>query len=122
MPYSLLANLVMVLHLLFVVFVVLGGLLVFWKGWFTWIHLPVAIYGVMIEWIGWVCPLTPLENRLREQAGQAGYKGGFVEEYLLPLVYPEGFTRNVALVLGAVVLAINLAIYSCYLLSDKWRT
>lgn len=116
MPYSVLANLVMGLHLLFIAFVMFGGLLVFWKGGFAWVHLPVAIYGVMIEWIGWICPLTPLENRLRERAGQSGYKGGFVEEYLLPLIYPDGFTRNVALALGAAVLLVNLLIYGIWLL------
>src|SRR5690606_26985415 len=103
MPYALLANLVLAVHLLFILFVVFGGLLVFWKPWFAWVHVPVAVYGILIEWIGWVCPLTPLENRLRDKAGQATYHGGFVEEYLLPLIYPEGFTRNVALVLGALV-------------------
>ncbi|HEX6929115.1 MAG TPA: DUF2784 domain-containing protein [Gammaproteobacteria bacterium] len=116
MHYLFLANAVALLHFLFILFVVFGGLLVFWKPWFAWIHIPVAIYGVLIEWVGWVCPLTPLENRLRERAGQSGYEGGFVEEYLLPLIYPEGFTRNVALVLGAAVLLINLAIYVVYLL------
>ena len=117
MTWSLLASLVVVLHLLFILFVVFGGLLVFWKPWFVFIHLPVAVYGVLIEWVGWICPLTPLENRLRQQAGQAGYEGGFVERYLLPVIYPEEFTRNTAIVLGALVLLINAVIYGTWL----WR-
>lgn len=117
MTWSLLASLVVVLHLLFILFVVFGGLLVFWKSWFVFVHLPVAVYGVLIEWVGWICPLTPLENRLRQQAGQAGYEGGFVERYLLPVIYPEEFTRNTAIVLGALVLLINAVIYSVWL----WR-
>ncbi len=116
MNYLFLANVVAALHLLFILFVVFGGLLVFWKSWFGWIHVPVAVYGIMIEWVGWICPLTPLENRLRALAGRKGYEGGFVEEYLLPLIYPEGFTRNVAVVLGLAVLVINAVIYGAYLL------
>ncbi|HEX7047305.1 MAG TPA: DUF2784 domain-containing protein [Gammaproteobacteria bacterium] len=116
MSYSLLANVVLVIHFLFIVFVVFGGLLVFWKPWLAAVHVPVALYGVLIEWVGWICPLTPLEKRLREKAGQDSYEGGFVEEYLLPLIYPEGFTRNVVIVLGCAVLAINLAIYGFYFL------
>ena len=123
MLYSLLAGLVALVHFLFILFVIFGGLLVFWKGWMIWLHLPVAVYGILIEWIGWICPLTPLEKRLRERAGQDGYDGGFVEEYLLPLIYPEGFTRNVALVLGAIVLLVNVVIYGAYLLRRwSWDT
>lgn len=82
--FHFLANLVVLLHLAFIVFVVLGGLLVFWRPWLAWLHLPVAAYGVLIEWVGWVCPLTPLENRLREMAGERGYTGVFVETYVVP--------------------------------------
>lgn len=115
--YGTLAMLVVIIHLLFIVFVVFGGLLVFWKPWLAWVHLPVAAYGILIEWVGWICPLTPLEKRLREQAGAEGYAGGFVEQYLLPLIYPVGFSRNVALVLGALVLLANIVIYGIYV----WR-
>lgn len=115
MLYARLADLVLLVHLAFIVFVVFGGLLVFWRGWMAWVHLPVAVYGILIEWVGWVCPLTPLENRLRRLAGQEGYEGGFVQEYLLPLIYPAEFTRGVAITLGVVVLLINLAIYGAYL-------
>ena len=116
MLYAALANLVALAHFLFILFVVFGGLLVFWKPWLVFVHLPVAVYGVLIEWVGWVCPLTPLENHLRREAGQAGYAGGFVERYLLPLIYPEEFTRNTAIVLGALVLASNVLIYGVWLL------
>lgn len=102
---------VVLLHFAFVLFVVFGGLLVFRRPRLAWVHLPVAIYGIAIEWIGWVCPLTPLENRLRHAAGQAGYEGGFVEHYLLPVLYPAGLTPTVQWVLGGLVLAVNLVIY-----------
>ena len=117
MIYGTLAAIVVIIHLLFILFVEFGGLLVFWKPWLAWVHLPVAAYGILIEWVGWICPLTPLENRLREQAGAESYTGGFVEQYLLPLIYPAGFSRNVALVLGALVLLANVVIYGIYL----WR-
>ena len=116
MPYHAFADLVVIVHLLFVLFVVFGGLLVFWKPWLAWAHLPAALYGLLIEWIGWVCPLTPLENDLRQKAGETAYQGGFIEEHLLPLIYPEVLTRSVALALGTAVLIINLAIYGLY-----WR-
>lgn len=112
MIYHLLANTVLVIHGLFIVFVVLGGLLVFWKRWIAWIHLPVALYGVLVEWIGWICPLTPLENHFRHLAGAEGYSGGFIQHYLLPLIYPVNYTPTLQLILGAAVLLINLCIYS----------
>jgi hypothetical protein len=106
-----LADLVVVLHFLFVLFVVFGGLLAL--GWpkVVYLHLPVAIYGALIEFTGWVCPLTPLEKELRESAGQAGYEGGFVEHYVLPVLYPAGLTRGVQLALGILVIGVNLAVY-----------
>jgi hypothetical protein len=111
MPYRLLADLVVGLHFLFVLFVVLGGLLVLrWPG-LMWVHLPVAMYGALIELIGWICPLTPLEKSLRERAGGAGYEGGFIEHYLLPVLYPSGLTRHVQLVMGFLVIAVNLLVY-----------
>lgn len=116
MTYAALANLVVLLHALFILFVVVGGLLAFWKPWLVWIHAPVAVYGMLIEWVGWVCPLTPLENWLRRRAGQAGYEGGFVETYLLPLIYPGELTRNVEIALGVAVLAINAMIYLLFFL------
>jgi hypothetical protein len=106
-----LADLVVIVHGLFILFVVAGGLLVLRWPRVAWLHLPAAAWGVLIEWSGWICPLTPLENTLRQAAGQAGYSGGFVERYLLPLIYPAGLTPAVQLWLGAVVLAVNVVVY-----------
>jgi hypothetical protein len=112
LPYTLLADLIVGLHLLFVAFVVLGGLLVLRWPRVAWVHLPAAVWGAVIEFTGGVCPLTPLEQALRRRAGQAGYHGGFVEHYLLPVLYPAGLTRNVQVVLGAVVIAANVTVYA----------
>src|SRR3954451_23990452 len=106
-----LADLVVVFHFAFVLFVVLGGLLVLRWRWLAYVHLPVALYGALIELVGWVCPLTPLEKQLRESAGLERYQGGFVEHYVLPVLYPAGLTRGVQLVLGMVVIGVNLMIY-----------
>lgn len=113
--YRLLANAVVVLHALFIVFVVCGGLLAWRRRWVAAIHVPCAIWGVLIEYRGWVCPLTPLENSLRARAGQAGYGGGFVEHYLLPAIYPSGLTPRVQLMLGTFVLAGNVLAYGLLL-------
>ena len=116
-----LADAVVGFHFLFVVFVVLGGLLlVRWPA-LVWVHLPTAIWGALIELRGWICPLTPLEKLLRAQAGQAGYEGGFIEHYLLPVLYPAELTRGVQLVLGAVVIGLNAAIYWWALFSPLRR-
>lgn len=117
-----LADLVVVAHFLFVVFVVFGGLLVLRWPKLAYVHLPVAAYGVLIEFVGWVCPLTPLEKRLRESAGQQGYEGGFVEHYILPVLYPSGLTRGVQLVLGALVILINLTIYAVIVRGHRLRS
>ena len=114
-----LADLVVVLHFLFVLFVVLGGLLVLRWPWVAYLHVPTAIWGALIEFMGWVCPLTPLEKRLREDAGLAGYEGGFVEHYILPALYPSALTRGVQIVLGSLVIGVNLAIYARVLRSRR---
>jgi hypothetical protein len=106
------ADLVVVLHFAFVLFVVFGGLLVLWWPRIAYLHVPAAIWGALIEFTGWICPLTPLENALRAGAGQAGYQGGFVEHYILPVLYPTALTRKIQLLLGALVLLLNLAIYA----------
>lgn len=121
MIHQILADVVLGIHLLFIVFVVLGGLLVLWKRWVAWLHLPAAIWGALIEFMGWYCPLTPLENQLRQLAGQSGYEGGFIAHYLLPIVYPDGLTREIQLAMGAFVVAINLAVYTYVLLSGRSR-
>jgi uncharacterized membrane protein YhhN len=109
---AILADLVVALHFLFVVFVVLGGLLVLRWPKVAYLHIPTAVYGAAIEFFGWVCPLTPLENSLRREAGQAGYSGGFIEHYILPVLYPSALTREIQLLLGLLVIALNVAIYA----------
>jgi len=107
-----LADGVLLLHLLFIVFVVGGGLLVLRRPRLAWVHLPVALWGAMIEFAGWICPLTPLENALRSRAGEAGYGGGFIEHYLLPVVYPGVLTREIQIGLGLGVVVINAVVYT----------
>jgi hypothetical protein len=109
--YRALAELILALHFVFVLFVVLGGLLVVRWPRVAWLHIPAAIWGVLIEYTGWICPLTPLENALRTRGGEAGYSGGFIEHYIQPLLYPAGLTRSTQVVLGSVVLLLNLTAY-----------
>jgi len=111
-PYRLLADLVLLVHATFVVFVVLGGFAVLRWPRAAWVHLPVVLWGAGIEFTGGLCPLTPLENHWRRLAGDQGYGGGFVEHYLLAALYPEGLTRGVQLALGLLVVAVNVAIYA----------
>ena len=117
----LLADLVVAVHFAFVLFVVLGGLLVLRWPKVAYLHIPAAIWGVAIELAGWICPLTPLENSLRTQAGSAGYSGGFVEHYILPILYPSALTREVQVLLGLAVIAVNLAVYA-YIYRTWFRT
>lgn len=111
MLYSLLADLTMLLHLGFVLFVTLGALLLLWRRWIAWLHLPCAAYGAAIEFFGWICPLTPLENRFRTAAGQAGYEGGFIEHYVGGLLYP-GNWEQIHLFLGVLVIMLNAFMYA----------
>jgi hypothetical protein len=112
MPYQLLADAVVLLHLGFVGFVVLGGLLAVRWPHAAWAHLPAAVWGVWIEFAGWICPLTPLENWLRRQGGGAEYSAGVVEHYLIPVLYPAALTRELQWALGGLVIAVNVAIYA----------
>ena len=105
------ADLVALIHIGFVVFVVGGGLLALRWPRVMWIHLPAAVWGAAIEFSGYVCPLTPLENWLRRRAGSEGYSGGFIEHYVLPVLYPEGLTRTVQIAMGVAVVVLNLGIY-----------
>jgi hypothetical protein len=115
MMYRILADLVVGVHALFVAFVVIGGLLALRWPWVAALHLPAAVWGALIEFQGWICPLTPLEKSLRAAAGEAGYRGGFIEHYLLPALYPAGLTRGVQLALGSAVIAVNLVVYGVVL-------
>lgn len=110
--YRVAADAVLLLHGLFVLFAVLGGLLAARRRWVAWVHLPAAAWAAWIEFSGGVCPLTPLENSLRARAGATPYEGGFVDHYLLPLVYPTGLTPRIQVALGVIVLLANLAIYA----------
>lgn len=112
MIYRIAADAIVLLHFAFVLFVALGGFLVIRWRQLSWVHLPVAIYGAVIELVGFVCPLTPLENRFRRQGGLAGYEGGFVEEYVMRIMYPEGLTREVSVILGILVIVINVVAYT----------
>ena len=111
MIYRALADLILALHLGFVLFVVLGGLLVLKWPRAAWLHVPAAIWGVLIEYTGWICPLTPLENSFRARGGEAGYSGGFIEHYIQPVLYPAGLTRSTQVVLGSLALILNLTAY-----------
>ena len=119
MLYKLLADAVAVFHLLFVAFAVLGGLLALGWRWIPWLHLPALAWGATVEFAGWICPLTPLENWLRVAGGVAGYGGGFVDHYLLPVLYPASLDRELQLVLGSGLLAINGAAYFFFFF---WRS
>jgi hypothetical protein len=110
-PYALLADLLVVIHLLFVTFVALGGLLVLRWPWLAWAHLPAVGWGAGIELTGGICPLTPLEQEFRRRAGETTYQGDFVSHYLLPVLYPAGLTRGAQLGLAALVVGANLAVY-----------
>jgi hypothetical protein len=105
------ADLIVFLHVVFVVFVVLGGLLVARWPRLAWLHVPAAAWGVFIEFRGWVCPLTPLENYLRRRGGSSAYEGEFVEHYILPLLYPASLTPRIQIWLGSFAFAVNLACY-----------
>lgn len=119
MIYRALADLVLVVHLTFVLFVVLGGLLVLRWPRAAWLHIPAAIWGVLIEYTGWICPLTPLENSFRARGGEMGYSGGFIEHYIQPLLYPAGLTRGTQIALGSFVLLLNLGAYGILLTRGK---
>jgi hypothetical protein len=111
MAYRILADLVVIVHVAFVLFVVLGGLLVWrWRP-VMWAHLPAAIWGALVEFAGWICPLTPLENWFRQRGQEAGYTGGFVDHYLIAMLYPEQLTRELQMVLGFAILAVNSLVY-----------
>jgi hypothetical protein len=118
-PYRVLADLVLLLHLAFVAFACVGALLALRYPRVLWIQLPAAAWAAAIEFRSGICPLTPLENHLRRLGGEAGYGGGFVEHYLVPLLYPSWLTWNVQMVLGSLVVALNLGLYA--VVWRRWR-
>ncbi len=111
MPYALLADLALLSHLGFILFVLFGAFAV--RRWprLAWLHLPAAAWGTLVELTGWFCPLTDLENHWRRLAGQAGYAGSCIDRYLTALIYPDGLSRSLQIILGLAVLVINLTLY-----------
>jgi Protein of Unknown function (DUF2784) len=110
--YQFLADMVLLAHLVFVVFVLLGGLLLLRWPRLIWLHIPAMMWTVFVEVTAWVCPLTPLENYFRELAGGNVYQGEFIARYLLPLLYPAGLTPAIQLLLAGVVIVFNTIIYT----------
>ena len=121
MAYRALADAVVLFHLLFVAFAVGGGLLAFRWRWMPLVHLPAMAWAGWVEFTGRICPLTPLENHLRAAGGAAGYQGGFIEHYLMPVLYPADLTRELQWMLGTGLLAFNLAVYGAWLLRRRFR-
>ena len=113
------ADLLVILHLLFILFAVFGGWLAVKWRWLLFLHLPAAAWAALIEFQGWICPLTPLEQRLRQTAGQSSYHEGFVEHYVVPIIYPAGLTRDMQMIFGVLVIAANLAAYGFVLIRRR---
>ena len=111
MLYHFGANTIAIIHFGFILFVVLGGLLVLRWPRLMWLHLPAAIWGALIEFAGWYCPLTSWENRLLRKAGAAGYQEGFVSHYIFAIIYPDGLTRGIEIAIGLFVLVVNVTVY-----------
>ncbi|KTB72160.1 MULTISPECIES: DUF2784 domain-containing protein [Pseudomonas] len=116
MFYRVAADAVVAFHLLFIVFVLFGGLLVVSRPWLALLHVPAVAWGAAVEFLHLYCPLTPLENSLRSTAGEQGYDGGFVEHYLIPLIYPARLTPGIQLWLGGIVLLVNVSVYGLLLM------
>ena len=112
MIYQALADLVLLVHAAFIAFVMFGGLLALWKPSIAFLHLPALLWGAVVIAMGWICPLTPLENTLRGMAGNEGYSGGFIEHYLLLAIYPPGLTRSMQTLLAVLLVVGNLAVYT----------
>jgi hypothetical protein len=120
MPFLLLADLVLLLHLAFVAFAAFGGLLVLRRPKILWLHLPALLWGVLVQWADWICPLTPLENRLRLMGGGEAYAGGFIERLVSGILYPDNLTLELRHVLGIALIAVNVAVYA-YVLAMRAR-
>jgi hypothetical protein len=121
MVYRILTDIVVMIHFAFVLFAVFGGIAVFYRRFIAWIHIPAVAWAAAIEFADWICPLTPLENLLRAKGGLSGYETGFVEQYLVPVLYPAELTRSLQVVLGVAVLALNLIAYGLLWLRSRRR-
>lgn len=111
MLYRFFADLTLIMHFGFIVFVLIGGLLCFFKKGVIWLHLPAVIWGICVEWNRWICPLTPLENYFREKSHMSGFTGSFTEHYLVPILYPDQLTNTQQWLMGGGVLIVNLIVY-----------
>ena len=116
MIYSFLADLLMLFHLVFILYVMAGALLIFKWPKTLWLHLPSCFWGMTVEFTGWICPLTTWEIQLRRLAGEEGYTGSFIEQYLIPIIYPSGLNREIQMLLGSTVLIVNLSLYTLILI------
>lgn len=112
MIYGMLADIVVLVHAVFVLFAVFGGFLILrWRR-LAWLHIPAVLWAALVEIAGWICPLTPLENLLRRRAGEMTYQSGFIEHYVMPVLYPAALTRELQIALGLAVLLINVSVYT----------
>ena len=111
MFFALAADLLIIVHLGFIGFVILGGFMLLKWRWLIFVHLPAVLWGVLLEFQGWICPLTPLEQALRRMSGQQGYTGGFIQHYILPVIYPPALDLDIQLILGVLLILINVIIY-----------
>jgi hypothetical protein len=111
MMFRTLADLVVLSHLGYILFVVFGAFLVLRWPRIVWLHLPAVAWAALIEFAGWTCPLTPLENYLRRAAGLSGYRSGFIDHHLVPVIYPAALSRQTQFLFGFLVIAINVAVY-----------
>jgi hypothetical protein len=121
MAYGFLADTLTMIHMAFVAFILLGGFLVLRWPQAVWLHGPAALWGVFVEWAGWVCPLTPLENWLRIRGQGQGYSDGFVEHYLLPVLYPAALSPRIQVLLGTSVVLVNILVYGYVIRARRRR-
>ncbi len=111
MLFALGADFLVLVHLCFIIFVILGGFMLLKWRWLIFMHLPALIWAVLLEFQGWLCPLTPVEQALRQMAGQQGYEGGFIQHYILPIIYPPALQQDIQFILGVLLILINVIIY-----------
>lgn len=119
MPYQIAADAIVVIHFIFILFVISGGFLAIRWRWLIWLHIPAASWGVLAISLRWVCPLTPLENSLRRAGGGDSYGSGFIEHYLVPIIYPSGFDDSVFMAMGVGVVILNVIAYSLLFVSAR---
>ena len=122
MLYQLAADFIVLIHFAFIVFVLAGGFLVLKWRWVIWLHIPAAIWGALIVMVGWICPLTPMENILRQAGAGEIYTNSFIDRYLAPVIYPAGFTNEMFIAMGIVVIVINVLVYTIFLIHRKKET